>query len=250
MVTVVLLVLCLGLGTFSVTTMVGERMDLQVRKELEPPPAAPGDVEGNTPTVDWADLMDRYPDLAGWLSIEGTEVTLPVMSPVGHGEDWYLDHDETGAENPEGRCYLHSRCALGDPVLLAIAHNLGPQSVVGFSPLAGRYDQGAFDGLGRARWVVPGREWWMEPLCALEVDADDSVVQGLPSSTESLRPWLKGLLDRAPARCQDGEAQASSAEKALVTVTCTGRAFGREKRTLVVFTASSTPQAGAETSHG
>lgn len=75
----------------------------------------PDDVRaGYDPIVNpWlVDLQKQNKDLAGWLRISGTNIDYPVMQ-TGEDNDFYMNHDFDGREDPHGTPFLDVNCRIG-----------------------------------------------------------------------------------------------------------------------------------------
>lgn len=82
----------------------------------------PDDVRaGYDPIVNpWiVDLQKQNQDLAGWLRIPGTNIDYPVMQTV-EDNDFYLNHDFEGQEDPHGTPFLDVNCRIGQSENLII----------------------------------------------------------------------------------------------------------------------------------
>lgn len=53
----------------------------------------------------YREMAKEYPGLFGWLQIPDTQISLPVMQPLTE-QDFYLDHNFTGAESAEGALFV------------------------------------------------------------------------------------------------------------------------------------------------
>lgn len=55
-----------------------------------------------------ADLKSQYPDLYGWISVSGTNISYPIMQ--SEDNDYYLTHSYTGASLGAGAIFADYRC--------------------------------------------------------------------------------------------------------------------------------------------
>jgi sortase B len=72
-----------------------------------PPTATPEPEPSMLPNL--APLYEQNPDLAGWLSIEGTEIDYPVMFRP-QDEDYYLTHGFDGEKDKNGCLLIQAGC--------------------------------------------------------------------------------------------------------------------------------------------
>jgi len=56
--------------------------------------------------IDFAALQKKNPDIYAWISVEGTDISYPVVQSAD--DSYYLDHDENGESSPEGTIYSES----------------------------------------------------------------------------------------------------------------------------------------------
>ena len=57
---------------------------------------------------------EKYPDLAGWIRIDGTKIDYPVMQ-TPDTPNFYLDHDAEGNPSAWGAIYAREECDLNEP---------------------------------------------------------------------------------------------------------------------------------------
>lgn len=71
-------------------------------------------------------LYEKNSDLAGWLTIEGTDIDYPVMQAVAQSSDFYLNHDFNGKEDINGSLFLDFRNNLQKPNdnMIIYGHNM------------------------------------------------------------------------------------------------------------------------------
>ena len=79
------------------------------------PPAKFQDIhDENGILLEYAPLYEKNPDMAGWLTIEGTRINYPVMHTPGR-PDYYLERDFDRNYNPWGCLYAREECDLEEP---------------------------------------------------------------------------------------------------------------------------------------
>lgn len=183
-------------------------------------------------------VVETNPNIAGWLTVEGTAIDYPVMrTPEGEPEDFYLSHDVDGKSDSKGVPFLDSRCDADGDHLMVYAHHLGYTNLM-FSEICDTYRQSRFAEIGRATFTAAdGTVTVFTPLMAMSVDKAYAPIQkfdfeddGGPAS------WLTELSGDATARASDMRQRIDGADKALTLVTCTSARAGQRPRTLLVFT--------------
>lgn len=200
--------------------------------------AAEGDVRLESGR-DWQGLRALNPDIAAWLSVQGTPIDYPVMvAAADKPEDYYLTHDAWGGETSVGCPFIGEGSSASGPHTLVYGHHVGTTSKQ-FTPVSRAFEQEVFDGLGACAWELPdGEGRVLEPLCALEVDAGFEAIQTYEfDGSQAFRSWLRGLCGQASARSAAWESRCATAEKAVTLVTCSSVVAGQSGRTLVVFCA-------------
>lgn len=201
--------------------------------------------EGRSP-VDWEALRELNGAACAWLEVEGTTVDVPVLAAPADDPDRWLSTDVWGNESATGAPYLDARCDADGRALMVFGHRTAYESYL-FHDVSPLFEQQAFDGIGRAAWHTPGTGvTTFSPLCAASVDEGDS--RWMPPVSEDpleLRAWLAWAVTESTARAAGAEAISSSALRALVLVTCNGRAFSPATRTVAVFVSGEAPPDGA-----
>lgn len=78
---------------------------------------------------EYKDLHKKYPDLIGWVKIEGTSIDLPVMQTV---DDFYLHNNIDGEEDINGTLFLDSRDDVNQSMnLIVYGHNMRSGAMFG-----------------------------------------------------------------------------------------------------------------------
>lgn len=105
------------------------------------PPAKYQDIhDENGILLEYAQLYAQNPDMAGWLTIEGTRINYPVMHTPGR-PDYYLERDFSGKYNPWGCIYAREECDLDAPSdnIILYGHNMKDGSMfAGLNPYTDR----------------------------------------------------------------------------------------------------------------
>ena len=185
--------------------------------------------------VDWSTLAQQNQDIAAWVIVDGTSISLPVVESKAADGDYYLTHDFWGRLAFEGTPFLDHRSLADDMHRLVYGHHLATGGQ--FSELQKAHEQEMFDQLGPCHWHTPecGRTT-MQPLCALRVDMRFEQIQRFAfSDVDELHRWLAELEDLASATSADALLLAGKATSAVTLVTCSSDHAWRPWRTLVVF---------------
>lgn len=93
--------------------------------------------------LNFAPLLEQYPNLVGWITVPGTVIDYPVVK--GDDNDYYLTHDYKGDENRNGAIYLDYRVTFGQNKISrnTIIHGHNMRSGVMFENLT-KYDNPEF----------------------------------------------------------------------------------------------------------
>lgn len=197
---------------------------------------------------DWGALHEVNQSVAAWVSVQGTDIDLPVVAT--HSEDdqaWYLTHDLWGRSARSGTPFLDRRCDGADARhVCAYAHHMTSTSDM-FSQLQEAYLQERFDRLGPLTWETPEVLVQAEPLCALRVDASWQEIQrfdwgsagqdtGDQDDVASFRTWLEGIAAQADALSPQASRMLVSATRCITLVTCSSDFAMQRWRTLALWT--------------
>lgn len=197
---------------------------------------------------DWGALLDVNQSVAAWVSVQGTDIDLPVVAT--HSEDdqaWYLTHDLWGRSAHSGTPFLDRRCdSASARHVCAYAHHMTSTSGM-FSQLQEAYLQERFDRLGPLTWETPEVLVQAEPLCALRVDASWQEIQrfdwgsagqdtGDQDDVASFRTWLEGIAAQADALSPQASRMLVSATRCITLVTCSSDFAMQRWRTLALWT--------------
>lgn len=77
-------------------------------------------------------MYSMYPDLVGWLKVEGTGIDYPVMQDVS-GQEYYLNHNFEGREDNKGNPFIDHQSSI-DPLdknIVIYGHNMNNGSQFG-----------------------------------------------------------------------------------------------------------------------
>ena len=188
-------------------------------------------------TVDWDVLLAQNEDACAWLRVEGTTVDVPVIAASEQDPDAWLYTDLWGQPSETGTPYLDHRCEAEGEAMVVYGHRTAYESYL-FHDVSPLFEQEALDAVGDATWETPEGATTLRPLCAASVNMGDARWQRFSfDGVEELRAWLAWACDEANAARADAAELAARAERALVLVTCNGRSFHPETRTVAVFVA-------------
>lgn len=97
--------------------------DLELTSEEPEPPEEPQEPEI---LPEYRDMYQRNSDMAGWLSIGGTQIDYPVMQTESAESDYYLHHNFEGQEDINGSLFADARNNLKgtDSNVIIYGHNM------------------------------------------------------------------------------------------------------------------------------
>ncbi|MCD7709030.1 MAG: class B sortase [Clostridiales bacterium] len=80
----------------------------------------------------YAILYSMYPDVVGWVKIDGTEIDYPVMQDLS-GNEYYLNHNFEGNEDSKGTPFIDADASISplDQNLVIYGHNVSGGSQFG-----------------------------------------------------------------------------------------------------------------------
>ena len=197
---------------------------------------------------DWGALHEVNQSVAAWVSVQGTDIDLPVVATHSEDDqDWYLTHDLWGRSATSGTPFLDRRCdGASARHVCAYAHHMTSTSGM-FSQLQEAYLQERFDRLGPLSWETPEVLVRAEPLCALRVDASWQEIQCFAweeraggdtdqAETDVFRTWLEGIAAQADALSSKAGSLLGAATRCITLVTCSSDFAMQRWRTLALWT--------------
>ena len=136
-----------------------------------------------------------------------------------------------------GTPFTDYRCsALENPYhTIVYGHHMTSSDAM-FSMLQNAYLQDCFDTLSSLMWDTPLGIRFLEPLCALTVDASWEHIQQFDfDSTSDYREWLLEICNCATAVSPHAQNLLANAICDITLVTCTSNISNQPERTLVVW---------------
>lgn len=112
-----------------------DRIRSESSKEQTPAAEAPqeGQETVKAPEIlpEYVTMHNKYPDLAGWIYVEGTQIDLPVMQTSDNA--YYLDKNIDKAEDVNGTLFLDYRADVKKPStnLIIYGHNMKSGAMFG-----------------------------------------------------------------------------------------------------------------------
>lgn len=106
--------------------------------------------ENQSPLERYRELFNQNNDMAGWISIEGTEVNYPVMYTPDN-PDYYLKHNFEGAYSDYGVPYIAEHCDPNEPSdnVIIYGHHMNNGSM--FAGLMDYSEKGFYESHKRIR---------------------------------------------------------------------------------------------------
>lgn len=180
------------------------------------------------PEVDWAYWKKVNPDVIGWVSVPGTNISSPIVQAHESDPEYYLHHDVYGKYNVYGCPYLDAKCTDGleSQNAVVFGHHMNDQTV--FSAFS-KYSSKDFASKHERILVqVPDGKATVKAKLAKVINGKtDKSKRTIFSSREDFEGWYSKVADSANVKLDT-----TVPERTFTFVTCSYSRFANE-RTLV-----------------
>lgn len=186
-------------------------------EETEEPGAEEETPAPVSPQVDFSGLQAINPDIIGWLQIEGTEISYPVVK--GTDNDYYLKHTFEGNTNAAGAIFADysNSSDFQDCNTIIYGHNMKNGSMFG---LLQRYFKDEASLPGRYIWIcTPDKNYRYEIFSSHVVDAEGEVYTLFSAPDEAFGTYLETMKAQSLV---DYGISAGKEDKIITLSTCTG----------------------------
>ena len=175
--------------------------------------------DSGNPTV--AALVEKYPDVVGWLTADGAEVSHPFV--LGEDNAEYLRADLDGSYIITGSLFMDYRCSrdLTDSISIIYGHNMQDKTMFG---KLSRYLDGEFLRENSDVYVsLPDKTLHCTAFASMVEDAADSPIYEGVGRRDSITDVVNYILSNADYLNSDAAVDGSS--RLLVLSTCNPRYF-------------------------
>lgn len=178
-----------------------------------------------------ASLKDENPDYAGWLSVEGTSISTPVVScRQGDPNGFYLNHGFDRLPSFSGCPFIAEGSSPSSTNMLVYAHNMGYGNL-GFTELQNCYRTDCFADIGAATFTIAnGKTIRYRPLLGMRVPKNFDLLLRFDFAGESdFKAWLNSLAEHASAKSDFADS-----DSVITLVTCSSAIGGDRYRSVLV----------------
>ena len=176
-------------------------------------------------------LADENPDYAGWLTVEGTSISTPVVScRQGDPKGFYLNHGFDRTPSFSGCPYIAEGSSPESSNMLVYGHNMGIGSLA-FSALQNCYRKDCFSSIGTVTFKEKdGKASCYTPLYGLRVPMSYDLLLRFDFAGESdFDACLNSLAERANAK-----SSYASSDSVITLVTCSSAIGGSRYRSVLI----------------
>ena len=181
-------------------------------------------------SVDLSPLIAQNPDIFGWLYIPESGIDDPLMQRIDGDDAWYLTHDCTGAESPEGALFIEAGNLLDMCDFNTIIHGYGGKGGI-FEELTRFADPDYFDSHGQCYIVIDGNALTYEIWTAYERN-DTSILRSYDlTETSGCEAYLEDMRweqASSGALIREGWEAGVGPDTFLITLTADSVAPGRQ----------------------
>ena len=169
----------------------------------------------NWPKVDFEALQQAYPDVVGWIYIEGTAVNYPIVH--GLDNDYYLYRMSDGSYNSSGSIFMDCRNIpdFSDRNTVIYGHHMNNGSM--FSDLLNYKNQEYFDEHPRCLIMTPEQNYTLEFFTGYVAATDENAWDVRFNSEEDFDEWLKYIAEKTMF---DTDLQVKSTDRVVTLSTC------------------------------
>lgn len=176
-------------------------------------------------------LADENPDYAGWLTVEGTSISTPVVScRQGDPKGFYLNHGFDRTPSFSGCPYIAEGSSPESSNMLVYGHNMGIGSLA-FSALQNCYRKDCFSSIGTVTFKEKdGKASCYTPLYGLRVPMSYDLLLRFDFAGESdFDAWLNSL-----AECANAKSSYARSDSVITLVTCSSAIGGSRYRSVLI----------------
>lgn len=169
------------------------------------------------PTVDWEALQKINSDLIGWLQIEGTEISYPIVK--GTDNSYYLKHTFEKASNGAGAIFIEytNSSDFQDCNTIIYGHNMKNGSMFG---LLRKYFGSQESIPGKYIWVcTPQKNYRYEIFSSHVVDAAGETYTLFSAHDDAFGKYLENMRSQSLV---DFNVDVDQEDKIITLSTCTG----------------------------
>lgn len=177
-------------------------------------PEAPKPV---SPQVDFNGLKAINPEVIGWIQIEGTSISYPIMK--GKDNDYYLKHTFEGNYNAAGSIFIDytNNSNFEDCNTIIYGHNMKNGSMFG---LLRKHFKDRESILGRYIWIcTPDKNYRYEIFSSHVVDAAGEVYTLFSAPDQQFAAYLENMKSQSLV---DFGTEVTEKDKVITLSTCTG----------------------------
>lgn len=167
------------------------------------------------PQVDFPGLQQINPDTVGWIIIQGTNISYPIVQ--SDDNDYYLDHLFDGTANRAGCIFLDHRCAgdFSDLQSIIYGHHLRDKTM--FTALMQYKKQAFYDTHSTALLLTPTAYYTVRFFSGYVSD-NRSTAWALDLTGEAYAAWLEELREKS---CFDSDYIPTVQDRVVTLSTCT-----------------------------
>ncbi len=165
-------------------------------EDPSPVPAEESESGGREwPTVDFASLQEINPDIVGWIYVEGTDISYPVVQRQDN--QYYLNHLFSGESNSAGCIFLDCRNVPGFSDKNSILYGHHMKNGTMFSGLTEYKKQEYYDGHPTALLLTSEKNFEIEIFAGYVASVQDKAWEVAFPSDRYFSDWLENVEKRS-----------------------------------------------------
>lgn len=174
--------------------------------------------------IDFEALQEMNPDIIAWISVDGTDISYPIVKEKIEDEEYYLRHNYMGERSIHGSIFVDIDC---DDDLIGLqtviyGHNMRDGSM--FAKLRRFEDKEFFDRNEKIHIYMPDEEKTYTIVGVYSAGIENLMVEyGQFAEDESVNEFINDLTERSVNRREDVELKNDSRYVTLSTCTNQGK---------------------------
>lgn len=214
----------IGFSGWTLWTEARVQRESDEQMDLKPQP-----LEDDPRLLDFGGLLAQYPDLAAWLTIDGTMIDYPVVQAGDNS--YYLDHTAQNVSNKKGALFMdyRNRRDCSDFNTVVYGHSMRLRSEAMFGGLPKFKEKAYFDSHKTGTLYTPEGTWPLEIFAVAVVEAGGAFYDYAFDSPASRQAHLDMIAAKAIFYRDIGAAEGDR----LLTLSTCSYEF-QEARTVVI----------------